>query len=55
MEQPKWFLHMDEDWMWRWFITNGFGQPLAVSRGAFFRREDALKNLRAARLAVMSL
>ncbi|WP_419827126.1 hypothetical protein [Sphingomonas sp.] len=52
MEQPQWFLHMDERWMWRWFIANRRGQMLAVSKKCFFRREEAFQNLNAARSAV---
>lgn len=55
MEQAKWFLHMDERWMWRWFLTNDTGQPLAMSKECFFLREDAVKNLKAARMAVIGL
>lgn len=53
--QPSWFLHMDANWMWRWFVANDRGQMLAVSEKCFFRREDALQNLHAARTAVTGL
>ncbi|MGN6123880.1 MAG: hypothetical protein ACTHOJ_13090 [Sphingomonas oligoaromativorans] len=52
MEQPHWFIRMDENWMWRWFIADANGQPLAVSRAEFFNREDAVRNLEVARLAL---
>jgi len=55
MEQTEWFLHMDSRWMWRWFLTNRLGQPLAMSKKCFFRREDALLNLDAACMAVIGL
>ncbi len=55
MEQTEWFFHMDSRWMWRWFLTNRLGQPLAMSKKCFFRREDALLNLDAARMAVIGL
>jgi hypothetical protein len=50
MEQPNWFIHMDEHWLWRWFITDAGGQPLAVSKTAFFNRGDAVRNLEVARM-----
>jgi hypothetical protein len=55
MAQPNWFIHMDERWMWRWFITDPHGQPLAMSKTDFFRREDAVENLKVARLALNGL
>ncbi len=55
MEQPEWFLHMDRRWMWRWFLTNGHGQAVAMSKKCFFHREDALQNPEAARMAVIGL
>jgi hypothetical protein len=55
MDQPQWFLHMDERWMWRWFLANSCGQRIAMSKKCFFRREDAVQNLDAARMAVIGL
>jgi|GEM_PF-3202140 len=55
MEQTEWFLHMDDRWMWRWFLTNGRGLTLAMSKEYFFFREDALKNPDAACMAVIGL
>lgn len=55
MEQPEWFIHMDERWMWRWFLTDGCGRTLAMSKKDFFHREDAVQNLDAARTAVIGL
>lgn len=55
MEQTQWFLHMDAGWMWRWFLTNDRGKPLAMSKKCFFHREDAVRNLEAARMAVIGL
>jgi hypothetical protein len=52
MDQPQWFVHMDERWMWRWYITDAYGKPFAISKANFFRREDALRNLKAARVAL---
>jgi hypothetical protein len=53
--QTQWFLHMDAGWMWRWFLTNDRGKPLAMSKKCFFHREDAVRNLEAARMAVIGL
>ena len=55
MEQPKWFVHMDERWMWRWLLTDGHGRMLAMSERDFFLREDAVQNLNAARMALIGL
>ena len=51
----NWFVHMDEDWMWRWFITDAAGSPLAVSERTFFRRQDAVANLEEARMTTWRL
>lgn len=48
----QWFVHMDERWMWRWYITDDRGKPFAISKTHFFRREEALRNLEAARMAL---
>lgn len=52
MDHLKWYLHMDEGWMWRWYITNSHGEPFAISEANFFRREDALRNLKGAQMAL---
>ncbi len=52
MDDLQWFIHMDNGWMWRWYITHANGQPFAISKTQFFLREDALRNLEAARLAL---
>jgi hypothetical protein len=52
MDQLQWYLHMDEGWMWRWYLTSARGEPYAISKAHFFRREDALRNLEAARMAL---
>ena len=50
--EPQWFVHMDERWIWRWYITDVHGKPFAISKTHFFHREEALKNLEAARMAL---
>jgi len=55
MEQMQWSLHMDGDWMWRWFLTNDCGRPLAMSKSCFFHRGDAVRNRDTARMAVIGL
>jgi hypothetical protein len=52
MEKLQWFIHMDDRWMWRWYITNANGKPFAISRTQFFFREDAMRNLEATRMAL---
>lgn len=46
MEQSLWFIHMDERWMWRWYITDVRGQPLAISKVDFFDAKMRSKTLR---------
>lgn len=48
MKQPQCFLHMDEEYMWRWYIVDAQGIPIAMSARVFFDYEDALRNFRAA-------
>ena len=35
------FLHMDDQWMWRFFFLDRFGQMMAMSTKAFFTRREA--------------
>lgn len=55
MEQPELFLHMDNRWMWRWYNAGNRGQPLAMSKNSFFTREEAVRNIEAAQMAVIGL
>jgi hypothetical protein len=52
MDHLQGFVHMDEQWMWRWYITDFHGHMFASSRTDFFWREDALRNLKAVRLTL---
>ena len=52
--QTNWFLHLDPGWMWRWFLANDHGTPLAMSKECFFRREDAILNQETARMTIVS-
>ncbi|MBX8844442.1 MAG: hypothetical protein NDI74_05700 [Sphingomonas sp.] len=55
MVQHEWFLHMDRNWMWRWFLTNDRGQAFAMSKDGFFTRDEAVQNRDAARMVVIGL
>ncbi|WP_308515271.1 hypothetical protein [Sphingomonas flavescens] len=46
------FIHMDDRWMWRWYITDRRGALLSMSLGQFSTREEALRDLEAIRLAI---
>jgi hypothetical protein len=35
------FLHMDEDWMWRFYLLDQSGNVLVISDHAYFTREGA--------------
>lgn len=35
------FLHMDDQWMWRFYVLSGAGEVLAISNRAYFTREEA--------------
>lgn len=35
------FLHMDDQWMWRFYFLDSFGKLIAMSTVAFFTREEA--------------
>lgn len=43
MENIVPMFHMDEQSMWRWYLTSG-GVALAVSLRSFFYYEDARRN-----------
>jgi len=52
MEQLHWFVHMDERWMWRWYVADVHGVPFAISNASFFHRAEAVKELEAIRMAL---
>jgi hypothetical protein len=35
------FLHMDEEWMWRFYFLDREGNVLAISHHAYFTRAEA--------------
>lgn len=39
------YLHMDDQWMWRFFILDKVGKPSAISERAYFTRDEADKAL----------
>ncbi|WP_186456802.1 hypothetical protein [Sphingomonas suaedae] len=55
MEKFQWFAHMDSRWMWRWYLANSHGKPIAMSKDCFFSREEAMQNDETARMAVIGL
>lgn len=44
------FLHMDEEWMWRFYLLDSKGQVIVISHRAYFTREAAAAALREFRL-----
>jgi hypothetical protein len=43
----SWFflVRMDKEWMWRWFVNDDYGNPIAVSYQGFWSQEEAKANL----------
>lgn len=41
--------HMDQDYMWRWYITDAHGQSCCMSAREFFHYEDARSDFDAVR------
>lgn len=39
------FLHMDDQWMWRFYLLDSVGKLLATSAGSYFTRAEAEKAL----------
>jgi hypothetical protein len=52
MDKLQKFIHMDDRWMWRWYITDARGSLVSMSSEQFSTREEALRNLEAIRLAM---
>jgi len=42
-------IHMDRDYMWRWYITNSAGKTRCMSTRNFFNYEDARRDFDATR------
>ncbi|VVT02803.1 conserved hypothetical protein [Sphingomonas sp. EC-HK361] len=47
--------HMDTDYMWRWFVTDVYGNLVCISANAFFSFEDVRLDYDNARRAFMPL
>lgn len=43
----SWFflVRMDNEWMWRWFVNDDYGKPIAMSYRGFWSEEEARENL----------
>ena len=52
MDNLQKFIHMNDRWMWRWYITDARGALVLMSSEQFSTREEALRNLEAIRLAI---
>jgi hypothetical protein len=35
------FLHMDEEWMWRFYLLDKRGRVIVISHRAYFTRDEA--------------
>ncbi|MCL6684035.1 hypothetical protein [Sphingomonas alba] len=40
------YLHMDEEWMWRFYLMDSQGRVIVISHRAYFTRDEALAALR---------
>lgn len=40
------FLHMDEEWLWRFYLLDRKGRVIVISHQAYFTRTEALEALR---------
>ncbi|WP_420607894.1 hypothetical protein [Novosphingopyxis sp.] len=42
-----WFylVHLDGDWLYRWFILNDYGKQIAMSCDGFWSQDEARLNL----------
>lgn len=36
--------HMDQDYMWRWYLIDDYGNLVAISARSFFNFEDARRD-----------
>jgi hypothetical protein len=45
MDDAPFVLHLDSDYLWRWYITNIAGNMIAVA-GPYFHEEEARKALK---------
>jgi hypothetical protein len=45
MDDALFFLHMDADYLWRWYVTDATGKSVAVSRPFFHlvEAQDAMR------------
>ena len=43
MADAQAFLHMDDQWMWRFYFLDKYGNLIATSAKAYFTRADAEK------------
>jgi hypothetical protein len=43
----SWFVlvRMDNEWMWRWFVNDDYGKPIAMSCRGFWSEVEARDNL----------
>ena len=49
MEPFDYWLHMDADFMWRWYCFDRNGNPVSQSAKSFFHRQEAERALFRAR------
>ena len=45
-EDAKSYLHMDDQWMWRFFFLDSRGSLIAISTVAYFTRAEAEEAMR---------
>lgn len=39
------YLHMNSEYMWRWFGSDRVGNPVVISTRSFFEHADAVRDL----------
>lgn len=49
MTHPTFWLHMNDEYMWRWFCSDADGTLVAISARSFFHLADAERALKEAR------
>lgn len=47
MDSWIFMVRLDDEWQYRWFVNNDYGQPVAMSSGSFWSRDEAEADLEA--------
>lgn len=52
MGHLNFWLHMNDEYMWRWFCSDNSGAIQVMSARSFFRREEAVSAMNIARSCI---